>query len=90
MQKLTIEEQEIFFKKWTFKILFMLSDEKKYSYRKIKAVISIPNSTFTIRLKELVKYKLIEKYVYGNISMPHYTDYKITKFGLDYINNQLQ
>jgi len=86
MIQLTYQEQKIINQKWSIGILILLSNNKKHSYRSIKHT-GIPNSTLSLRLNELVKNKYIEKFIYGSISKPHYTEYKITSFGLDYINN---
>ena len=78
--------QKITTKKWTIPILFILRNNNQLSYRKIKYISQIPNSTLSLRLNELVKYKYLEKFIFGSISKPHYTEYKITEFGLDCLN----
>lgn len=88
MQKLTIQEQKIINQKWSIKILIILHDQKRHSYRSIKN-IGIPNSTLSLRVNELTKYRFVEKYIYGSRSKPYYSDYKITEFGLDYLNSIL-
>jgi len=84
---MNINFQKIINKKWTLPILFILQGNKQLSYKKIKTILNIPNSTVSLRLNDLVECKYIEKFIYGSISKPHYTEYQITKFGLDYLNN---
>jgi len=74
-------------KKWAICILFFLCDSKNKSYKSIKNILQIPNTTLAIRLNDLVSHGYIEKFVYGSINKPHYTDYKITSLGLEYINS---
>lgn len=74
-------------KKWSLQILFFLKNKQNISYRNIKNKLQIPNSTLSIRLTELTNHKYIEKSVYGSVSKPHYTDYKITNIGLECINS---
>lgn len=81
------QEHKIINKKWMLQILIILSTNKKLSYRKIKNTLNIPNSTLALRVNELTKYNYLQKFVYGSITKPHYTEYAITEFGLDYINN---
>jgi len=89
MQKLTAQEHELVNQKWTIFILIALRKKQKISYKKISQISQIPTSTLSIRLKELIKYKFVEKFVYGYKRMPHNVDYKITDFGIDYLNNLL-
>jgi len=81
------QEQKVMNKKWVLQILILLQNNDEVSYRNIHKFLKIPTSTLTDRLRELVECKFIEKHVYGNVRGPHYTDYKITEFGLHYINN---
>lgn len=76
-------------KKWVIQILFVLYDKNKYSYKNLKNIISIPNSTLSLRVNEMVKYGYLKRFVYGSISKPHYTEYKITDLGLEYVDNLL-
>lgn len=87
MQKLTINEYKIITQKWSVQILFILYSNKKISYKKIKNILQIPNSTLSLRVNELTKYNYLKKFVYGSVRKPHYTEYQITEFGLDYLNN---
>jgi len=89
MQKLSNLEYKLINKKWVIQILFVLQKEQKVSYKSIKNIIQIPKTTLNRRLFELTKYQYIEKYVYGSISKPHHTEYKITNLGLHNINNML-
>ena len=89
MQELSVVEYKIITQKWAFFILIALRRNKKYSYKKIAQKSEIPTSTLDIRLAELVKYKFIEKFVYGSIRGPHNVDYKISNFGLKYLNDLL-
>jgi len=75
-------------RKWVIQILFLVCD-KKVSYKNIKNMLSIPNSTLTKRVNELTQIGYVEKFIYGSVSKPHYTEYKITQNGLDIINNML-
>lgn len=75
-------------RKWVIQILCLVSD-KQVSYKNIKNILSIPNSTLTKRVNELTQIGYVEKFIYGSISKPHYTEYKITRIGLDIINNML-
>lgn len=86
---MTVNNHTIINKKWTILILFILYNKKKKSYKSIKNILQIPNSTLALRLNELVQCKYINKFIYGSINKPHYTDYEITNLGLDYINNML-
>ncbi len=88
MQELTIQEEKTINLKWAIKILSILRDGTRHSYKSIKKR-GIPNSTLTLRVNELTKYRFIEKFIYGSKSKPYYSDYKITKFGLDYLNSIL-
>jgi len=81
------ELSNIINKKWSIQILFVLFSGTKISYKSLKNILSIPNSTLSLRVNELVKIRYIERYVYGSTSKPHNTDYKITQIGLNYINN---
>jgi len=74
--------QNIINKKWIIQILIILSNKKKLGYGKLQRLLLIPTSTLTIRLNELVKNDIIEKFVYGNPRGPHYTEYKITDIGM--------
>lgn len=87
MQKLTIQERKIITQKWVIQILFMLSSKQKVSYKNIKNILQIPNSTLSLRVNDLVKINYLQKFIYGSLSKPHYTEYQITDFGLDYLNN---
>jgi len=89
MQKLTTQEHKSINQKWAIFILISLRQRQKFSYKKIAQLSQIPTSTLSIRLKELVAYKFVEKFVYGYKGMPHNVDYKITDFGIDYLNNLL-
>ena len=89
MLELSIQERKTINQKWAIFILIVLRTEKKYSYKKIAKLSQIPTSTLSIRLRHLVKYKFIEKFVYGSIRAPHNVDYKITEFGMKYLNNIL-
>lgn len=71
-------------KKWVLQILFITCTQK--SYRFIRITLGIPNSTLSMRLGELVKLGYLEKFTYGSISKPHYTEYVITKLGLKYLD----
>ena len=75
-------------RKWVIQILFLVSD-KQVSYKNIKNILSIPNSTLTKRVNELTRVGYIEKFIYGSVSKPHCTEYKITQNGLNIINNML-
>ena len=75
-------------KKWVIQILFLVCN-KQVSYKNIKNILSIPNSTLTKRVNELTQIGYVEKFIYGSISKPHYTEYKITQKGLDVINSML-
>lgn len=85
MQKLSKQEHKIINQKWVIQILFVLYNQKRQSYNSIKKKLDIPNSTLSLRVVELTKYKFLERFVYGSKSKPFYTDYKITKLGLDYL-----
>lgn len=74
-------------KKWVIQILSMLYNEQEFNYTGIKNNLKIPNTTLSIRLKQLVEIKYIEKFTYGSIRKPHNTTYKITNLGLQYFNN---
>lgn len=82
-----IVDTTIINKKWSIPILCMLYSKQKFSYKSIKTILHIPNSTVSLRLNELTKNNYIQKFVYGSKSKPHYTDYQITDFGLNYINS---
>lgn len=86
MEKLQSCEYKPINNKWALSILFILYD-RKFSYKLIKQMLQIPNTTLSTRLTELVKLQYLNKYVYGSISKPHYTEYEITKKGLEYINS---
>lgn len=86
---INIQIYKIINKKWTFQILLLLKENQKYSYNSIHTILHIPTSTLDLRLNELIKYKLVEKFIYGSIRKPHYTDYKITQFGVNNINTIL-
>lgn len=87
MLELTKQEFKIINEKWTIQILVFLYVNKKQSYKNIKNKLEIPNSTLSLRVNQLTKYKFVDRFVYGSKSKPHYTDYQITDFGLDYLNN---
>lgn len=87
MQQLTKQEYKTINQKWAIFILIALRKGERFSYKKIAQTSQIPTSTLSIRLRELIKYKFLEKFVYGSISKPHNVDYKITDFGLEYLNN---
>lgn len=70
--------------KWVLQILFITCTQK--SYRSIRTTLGIPNSTLSVRLTELVKFGYLEKFIYGSVSKPHYTEYVITELGLKCIN----
>lgn len=78
---------EIINKKWSIQILIFLSSKEKVSYKSLKNILHIPNSTLSLRLGELTQLNYLQKFIYGSISKPHYTEYQITKFGLDVINS---
>jgi len=84
---LNLTKQKIPNRKWAIQILFILYNKNKLSYRKIKTILQIPNSTLSLRLNELTKIDYLQKFVYGSINKPHYTEYQITDFGLNYINS---
>lgn len=86
-QQINIQTQKVITQKWGLHILLVLSDKKRHSYKSIKKILNIPNSTLSLRVVELTKYKFIQRYVYGSITKPYYTDYKITEFGLNYLND---
>jgi DNA-binding HxlR family transcriptional regulator len=86
---LTKQEYKLITKQWMIFILITLRKEQRISYRKIANTSQIPTSTLSIKLKELVKYRFIEKFVYGSVSKPHNVDYKITEFGMNCLNNVL-
>jgi len=85
---LKVNTQHIINRKWVIQILFLVCD-KKVSYKNIKNILSIPNSTLTKRVNELTQIGYLDKFVYGSISKPHYTEYKITQNGLNIINSML-
>ena len=87
MQQLTKHEYKVINQKWAIFILIALHKGERFSYKKITQTSQIPTSTLSMRLKELVNYKFLEKFVYGSVSKPHNVDYKITDFGLQYLNN---
>lgn len=87
MQELTIQEQKTIIKKWVIQILSMLYNEQEFNYTNIKNNLKIPNTTLSIRLRQLVEIKYLEKFIYGSIRKPHNTTYKITDLGLEYINS---
>jgi len=89
MQKLSDFEYKIITKQWVIFILIALRKKQRLSYKKIAQKSQIPTSTLSVKLKELVKYRFIEKFVYGSISKPHNVDYKITDLGIECINNVL-
>jgi len=88
-QRNNMSEQiyEIVNKKWVLQILFALQGQQKISYKLIKIILHIPKTTLNRRLNELVKYKYLIKYTYGSVNKPHYTEYQISKLGLNHINN---
>jgi len=87
--ELTQQEQKTIYQKWAVHILFVLYGKQKMSYRKIKNMLNIPTSTLSLRLNQLIRYKFIEKFVYGNSRGPHYVEYQITDFGMKYLNSFL-
>lgn len=89
MQKLSNLEYRLITKQWMIFILITLRKEQKISYKKISQLSQIPTSTLSIKLKELVKYKFVEKFVYGSITKPHNVDYMITELGIICLNNVL-
>jgi len=82
-------EYKLITKQWMIFILITLKKEDRISYKKIAQRSQIPTSTLSIKLKELVKYRFIEKFIYGSVSKPHNVDYKITNLGIDCLNNVL-
>lgn len=89
MLELSLQEHRIVTQKWIILILFVCKTNQKISYSSFKNILNIPNSTLIIKLNELVKYKYLQKFIYGSVSKPHYTEYQITPFGLDTINKLL-
>jgi len=89
MQTLSAQDYKIINQKWMIFILLSLYKQNKLSYKKIAQTSQIPTSTLSIKLKELIKYKFVEKFVYGSVSKPHNVDYKITNSGMKCINNIL-
>lgn len=86
-QQIDIQARKVITQKWALHILFILSDKKRHSYKSIKNNLVIPNSTLSLRVVELTKYKFIQRYIYGSVTKPYYTDYEITEFGLNYLND---
>jgi len=84
---ITIQNHKILNQKWVIFILLSLRKGDKISYKKISQISQIPTSTLSIKLKQLIKYKFVEKFVYGSVSKPHNVDYKITDLGIKRINN---
>jgi len=89
MQQLTKPHYKLITKRWMIFILITLRKEQRISYKKIAQTSQIPTSTLSIKLKELVKYRLVERFVYGSISKPHNVDYKITELGASCLNSVL-
>lgn len=89
MQQLTKQDYKLITKQWMIFILITLRKNQRISYKKIAQISQIPTSTLSIKLRELVKYRFVEKFVYGSISKPHNVDYKITVLGLDCLNSVL-
>lgn len=87
MSEINSQQQKTLNKKWVLQILILLQNNDEFSYKNIHKILKIPTSTLSERLRDLTEYKFIQKHVYGNARAPHYTDYKITEFGLNYINN---
>jgi len=83
------QEYKIITKQWMIFILITLRNQQRMSYKKIAQTSQIPTSTLSVKLKELVKYRFIEKFVYGSIRKPHNTDYKITNLGVNVLNEVL-
>jgi len=83
-------KEKILGKQWAFSILLFLYGRENVTYRQIKKSVQISDTSLCRRLNELVKYKYLEKFVYGSISKPHYTEYKITDFAIKYINSLLE
>jgi len=90
--ELTLEQQhkKLVNKKWVVQILFTLHNRQKLSYKLLKNTLCIPNATMAIRLDEMVKLRYLERFVYGSISKPHYTDYQITDFGVRYVDEMVK
>lgn len=89
MQQLTKQEYKLITKQWMIFILITLRKEQRMSYKKIAQTSQIPTSTLSVKLKELLKYRFVEKFIYGSISKPHNVDYKITELGIICLNNVL-
>jgi len=87
MESLQTKNNKLIYEKWVIFILLSLRKETRISYKKISQISQIPTSTLSIKLKELIKQKLVEKFVYGSVSKPHNVDYKITGLGIECINN---
>lgn len=89
MQKLSNLEYKLVTKQWMIFILITLRNQQRMSYKKIAQISQIPTSTLSVKLRELINYKFIEKFVYGSVRKPHNTDYKITDLGINCLNNVL-
>ncbi len=89
IMQLTKQEYKLITKQWMIFILITLRKKQRLSYKKIAQTSQIPTSTLSIKLKELIKYRFIEKFVYGSIRKPHNVDYKITELGMSCLNNVL-
>jgi len=89
MERLSNLQYKLITKQWMIFILITLRNQQRISYKKIAQTSQIPTSTLSVKLRELVKYRFVEKFVYGSIRKPHNTDYKITDLGIDCLNNVL-
>jgi len=89
LNNLTDLEHKIITKQWMIFILISLRKNKMLSYKQISQISQIATSTLSPKLKELVKYKFIEKYEYGSVSKPHRTEYQITNLGINVLNDVL-
>lgn len=86
MENQILQESKLLNKKWILQILFLLQNNQKVSYKLLRKTLQIPNSTLILRVNELVKYKYLNKFIYGSKSKPYYSDYQISQFGLDQLN----
>jgi len=83
---LSQQEYKMVTKQWIIFILIALRKGNRISYKNISIISQIPTATLSVKLRELIKYKYVEKFVYGSIRKPHNTDYKITNLGLSVLN----
>jgi len=90
LNQLSDLEHKIIKKKWIIFILILLQKNQKLSYKQISQFLHIASSSLSPKLNELVKYKFIEKFVYGSISKPHHTEYSITELGLQMLNDVIE